>query len=156
MRIHILAAGRLRSGPEQSLTDDYLRRFNAVGRGVGLGPAHLVEIDGRQGRGKAYEAGLFERKMPAGAVLCALDERGFSLSSPEFAGRLAAWRDAGRSDLALMVGGADGLDRRLCGEADFMLSFGKMVWPHFLARVMLAEQLYRAATILAGAPYHRN
>jgi 23S rRNA (pseudouridine1915-N3)-methyltransferase len=77
------------------------------------------------------------------------------MSSPEFANRLADWRDAGRGDLALIIGGADGLAPELRARADASLSFGKMVWPHMLVRVMLAEQLYRAASILAGSPYHR-
>ena len=88
--------------------------------------------------------------------LAVLDERGTALTSPEFAQRLAGWRDAGRGDLVLAIGGADGIAPALRAEADFALSFGRMVWPHMLARVMLAEQLYRAATILAGSPYHRK
>ena len=87
--------------------------------------------------------------------MVALDERGRVETSPEFARRLASWRDQGRGDLALIIGGADGIDPTLRSEADFALSFGKMVWPHMLVRVMLSEQLYRASSILAGAPYHR-
>ena len=88
-------------------------------------------------------------------MICTLDERGRVLSSPDFAKKLGGWRDAGRQDLALIIGGADGIDPNLRAEADFSLSFGSMVWPHMLVRVMLAEQLYRAATILSGGPYHR-
>ena len=77
------------------------------------------------------------------------------MSSTDFATRLARWRDAGLQDVAFLIGGADGIDKSLSERADTTLSFGKMVWPHLLARVMLAEQLYRAATILAGGPYHR-
>ena len=88
-------------------------------------------------------------------LLCVLDERGKVISSPDLSDRLAAWRDQGRGDVAFVIGGADGLDASLRAEADFALSFGKMVWPHMLVRVMLSEQLYRAASILAGAPYHR-
>ena len=93
--------------------------------------------------------------VPDGAVLCALDERGKVLSSPDFAAWLAGLRDQGRQDVAFLIGGADGLDPALRDAADQRLSFGKMVWPHMLARVMLTEQLYRAAGILAGTPYHR-
>ena len=96
------------------------------------------------------------RAIPPGAVLVVLDERGRIENSPDFAARLAGWRDQGRSDLAIVIGGADGIDPSLRADAEFALSFGKMVWPHKLARVMLAEQLYRAASILAGAPYHRS
>jgi 23S rRNA pseudoU1915 N3-methylase RlmH len=103
----------------------------------------------------AAEAALLERAIPAGAVVCTLDERGALMSSPAFADKLAGWRDAGRGDLALIIGGADGIAPELRSRADASLSFGKMVWPHMLVRVMLAEQLYRAASILAGSPYHR-
>ena len=101
------------------------------------------------------EAALLDRACPAGAVRVMLDERGSVMSSPDFAQRLARWRDGGAQDLALFIGGADGLDPGLRDCADAALSFGAMVWPHALVRVMLAEQLYRAATILAGSPYHR-
>ena len=104
--------------------------------------------------GMAAEGELLARAVPAGAVLVCLDERGKVVSSPEFAGLLAAWRDQAR-EVAFLIGGADGIEAGLRGRADFSLSFGSMVWPHPLVRVMLAEQLYRAATILAGGPYHR-
>ncbi|MGD9864176.1 MAG: 23S rRNA (pseudouridine(1915)-N(3))-methyltransferase RlmH [Pseudodonghicola sp.] len=155
MRIRICAVGRLRAGPEKSLIDDYLTRFDRSGRTLGLGPVEVIEVEDRKNAGMAAEAALLRRALPAGAVICTLDERGKLVSSPDFADRLAGWRDQGRGDLALIIGGADGIDPALRAEADFSLSFGKMVWPHMLVRVMLAEQLYRAATILSGAPYHR-
>lgn len=155
MRVHICAVGRLRAGPERELLDDYLARFGRTGRALGLGPAAVIEVEDRKGGGMAAEAALLERAIPAGAVIMALDERGAVLSSPEFAGKLADWRDQGRGDLALVIGGADGIAPDLLERADARLSFGPMVWPHMLARVMLSEQLYRAATILAGGPYHR-
>ena len=156
MRVHILAVGRLRRGPEKALIDDYVTRFDRTGRALGLGPLHLTEVDDRKGGGMAAEAALLRRAIPKGAVLCVLDERGTVETSPLFADRLARWRDAGRSDLALVIGGADGLEPELRAEADHALSFGAMVWPHMLVRVMLAEQLYRAASILSGGPYHRD
>lgn len=156
MRIHIIAVGRLRAGPEKDLIDDYLTRFGRSGRSLGLGPARIVEVDDRKSGGMGSEAALLRRAVPNGALIAVLDERGRVESSPDFAGRLAGWRDQGRGDLAFVIGGADGLDPALRAEADFALSFGKMVWPHMLVRVMLAEQLYRAASILAGAPYHRS
>ncbi|MEP2642441.1 23S rRNA (pseudouridine(1915)-N(3))-methyltransferase RlmH [Roseobacter sp.] len=155
MRVHIIAVGRLRAGPEKDLIDDYLTRFDRSGRGLGLGPARIVEVDDRKGGGMATEAPLIRRALPDGAVLVAMDERGRLESSPDFAQRLAGWRDAGRGDVAFVIGGADGIDPALRSQADFALSFGKMVWPHMLVRVMLTEQMYRAASILAGAPYHR-
>ena len=155
MRVTVCAVGRLRPGPEKSLIDDYLTRFERTGRALGLGPATIAEVEDRKGGGMAAEADLLRRAVPKGALICTLDERGQVLDSPGFADRLGGWRDGGRSDLALVIGGADGLDPGLRAEACFSLSFGAMVWPHMLVRVMLAEQLYRAATILAGGPYHR-
>ena len=155
MRVHICAVGRLRTGPERVLFDDYLPRFDRTGRAHALGPATLIEVEDKKGGGMSAEATLLDRVIPQGAVLAVLDERGKEITSPEFADTLAGWRDAGRSDLALVIGGADGIAPELRTRADFALSFGRMVWPHMLVRVMLAEQLYRAASILAGSPYHR-
>jgi 23S rRNA (pseudouridine1915-N3)-methyltransferase len=155
MRVTICAVGRLRQGPEKALFDDYTQRFDRTGRSLGLGPVTLQEVEDRKGGGMAAEAALLAKAIPAGAAVCCLDERGKAMSSPDFAGQLGKWRDAGRGDLAVVIGGADGIDPALRARADLALSFGPMVWPHMLARVMLAEQLYRAAAILAGTPYHR-
>ncbi len=155
MRISIVAVGRLRAGPEKTLLDDYLIRFDRTGRGLGLGPARVIEVEDKKNAGMGAEAGLLRKALPKGAVICTLDERGRLMSSPDFAQKLGNWRDAGRQDLALIIGGADGINPSLRAEADFSISFGSMVWPHMLVRVMLAEQLYRAATILSGGPYHR-
>lgn len=155
MRLHICAVGRLRAGPERDLVDDYLKRADRTGRALGLGPVAVHEVDDRKGGGLAAEAGLLRRALPQGAAICALDERGKVMTSPDFADRLAGYRDLGRGDLAFVIGGADGIAPELRAEADFAMSFGKMVWPHMLVRVMLAEQIYRAASILAGSPYHR-
>ena len=155
MRVHVCAVGRARPGPERALTDDYVARFDRTGRALGLGPLRIHEVEDRKGGGAAAEAALLERAIPKGAGLVALDERGAVIGSPAFADRLAGWRDDGCSDLAFVIGGADGLARELRARADLTLSFGPMVWPHMLARVMLVEQLYRAASILAGSPYHR-
>ena len=155
MRLHVCAVGRLRTGPERLLTDDYTQRFNRSARPLGLGPLTEHEVEDRKGGGMSAEADLLARAIPAGAVIVALDERGQTLSSPELAQRLADWRDAGRPDLAFVIGGADGLAPALRERADLALSFGRLVWPHMLVRVMLAEQIYRAATILSGSPYHR-
>lgn len=155
MRVHIVAVGRLRGGPERDLIDDYATRFDRTGRALGLGPLTIHEVEDKKGGGMAAEAALLERALPKGAVVMALDERGKLMSSPDFATRLAGWRDEGRGDLAFIIGGADGIDPALRAQCDAALSFGKMVWPHMLARVMLTEQLYRAASILSGAPYHR-
>ena len=155
MRVHICAVGRARSGPERALTDDYITRFTRTGRSLSLGPAQLVEVEDKKGGGMAGEAALLARAAPQGALICAMDERGRTLSSPEFATQLTQWRDQGHSDLAFVIGGADGLDPAFRDSAGFALSFGAMVWPHMFLRAMLAEQLYRAASILSNGPYHR-
>ncbi|MDZ4395884.1 23S rRNA (pseudouridine(1915)-N(3))-methyltransferase RlmH [Cypionkella sp.] len=155
MRLHVCAVGRLRAGPERDLVDDYYTRLDRTGRALGLGPVAELEVEDKKNLGMAAEAVLLERAIPSGALIATLDERGRVLSSPEFAEMLAGWRDGGRQDVAFVIGGADGIDPSLRVKAGFSLSFGRMVWPHMLVRVMLAEQLYRAATILGGGPYHR-
>ncbi|MEP1961469.1 23S rRNA (pseudouridine(1915)-N(3))-methyltransferase RlmH [Tateyamaria sp.] len=155
MRVHICAVGRLRGGPESAIISDYITRFDRTGRALSLGPLSLIEVEDRKGGGMAAEADLLRRAVPKGALICCLDERGRVEASPKFANRLGNWRDSGRSDVAFVIGGADGIDPSLRAEADHLLSFGDMVWPHMLVRVMLTEQLYRATSILAGSPYHR-
>ena len=155
MRLHICAIGRLKSGPEKDLYDDYVTRFDRTGRALGLGPLNLHQLDDRKAPNMKGQGELLRAALPAGAQVCALDERGTVMSSPDFAGVLADLRDRGTQDLAFIIGGADGIDPTLRADANMALSFGKMVWPHMLVRVMLAEQIYRAASILAGSPYHR-
>ena len=155
MHVTLCVVGRLRAGPERDLIDDYLTRFDRTGRALGLGPIDVREVEDRKGGGMTAEAVLLEKALPAGAAVIALDERGKIKTSPDFSQDLAKWRDDGRSDLAFIIGGAAGIDPALRAKCDASLSFGKMVWPHMLVRVMLAEQLYRAASILSGAPYHR-
>lgn len=155
MQLSICAVGRLRAGPERTLCDDYIARFDKVARAHALGPLGLIEVEDKKGGGMAAEADLLTRACPQGALVCVLDERGKTLNSPELADHIGRWRDQGRSHAAFFIGGADGLSPDLRAKADFKLSLGRMVWPHMLARVMLCEQLYRAASILAGTPYHR-
>lgn len=155
MRIDIAAVGRLRKSPEAAMVADYLDRFAKTGRGLGLPAIRVVEVEDKRGAGMAAEAELLSRAIPAGAALVMLDERGEQPTSLDFAQRIATFRDQAR-DLCFVIGGADGLDPVLRDRADWQISFGRMVWPHMLVRVMLAEQLYRAATILAGSPYHRE
>jgi len=154
MKVTICAVGKLRKGPELDLITDYLDRFGKAGRSFGLGPAAIVEVEDKRNLGMDAEAVLLERALPQGAVIITMDERGDVVSSPEFAARLGGWRDGAR-DIAFLIGGADGIAPALRAKADWSLSFGRMVWPHMLVRVMLAEQLYRAGQILAGTPYHR-
>ena len=156
MRVHVCAVGRIRADqPERAIFEDYHLRFNRTGKPLALGPMFETEVEDKKGGGMEAEADLLARVVPSGAMLVTLDERGKVLSSPEFAAELAKWRDGGRQDVAFVIGGADGIAPSLRSKAEFSISFGRMVWPHMLVRVMLAEQLYRAATILAGGPYHR-
>jgi 23S rRNA (pseudouridine1915-N3)-methyltransferase len=156
LRVTIVAVGRQKAGPEAELVAEYLGRFDRAGRSLGLGPARVVEVEDRRGGGPGAEEALIRAALPKAALLAALDERGAAPSSPEFADLLRGWAEGGARDLAFAIGGADGLTPGLRAEADRVIGFGPMVWPHLLARVMLAEQLYRAATILAGSPYHRG
>ena len=154
--MHVRAVGRLEGrSEERALTDDYMGRFRDPARRVGLGAFLETEVDTRRVRGRTAEGEALAAGLPPGAVLVALDERGRTLSSPDLAARLSGWADRAVPEARFVLGGADGLDPALTSRADLVLSFGPMVWPHRLARVMLAEQLYRAATILAGTPYHR-
>ena len=159
MKVTIAAIGRMKSGPEADLLDTYLTRARQQGRQAGLSAVSVTEFaESRKPDAtarKAEEAHAMLGACPPGATIVALDERGQTLTSPKFAELLNKSAEAGVRDLAFVIGGADGLDAGLRDEADKRLSFGPMVWPHMLARVMLAEQLYRAASILAGSPYHR-
>jgi 23S rRNA (pseudouridine1915-N3)-methyltransferase len=143
MRVTIVAAGKLKSGPEHDLYRRYVRMIRW--------PVDLVEIDER----KTGAAERMRRAIPDGSVVVALDSRGEQVSSETLAKKLAAWRDRGR-DVAFLIGGADGLDAGLRGDADAIIAFGAVTWPHLLARALLAEQLYRAHSILIGHPYHRG
>jgi 23S rRNA (pseudouridine1915-N3)-methyltransferase len=156
MRLHLCAVGRMRADqPERAILEDYHMRFNRTGKPLALGPLFETEVEDKKGGGMEAEADLLAKAVPAGALLVTMDERGKVLSSPEFAAQLARWRDDGRQDVAFVIGGADGIAPGLRERAAFSISFGRMVWPHMLVRVMLVEQLYRAATILGGGPYHR-
>ena len=159
MRISLFAVGRLKSGPEKELAERYLDRFAKAGPAVGLELAKITEVnESRAGNGetrKREEAQALEKSLAEGAVLFLLDERGKALDSPEFAELIGGLRDAGKREILIAIGGPDGLDPELAARADRQLSFGRMTWPHQMVRVMLAEQLYRAVTILSGHPYHR-
>jgi len=159
MRLLVCAVGRLKVGPERELAARYFERLDAIGRGLALGPIEVVEIDESRARSpegrKSDEA---DRLLAAvgEATAIALDERGSGLSSEAFAGRIGAWRDAGKPALAFLIGGADGHGEAVLARAALRLSLGAMTFPHQIVRILLAEQIYRAATILAGHPYHRR
>jgi 23S rRNA (pseudouridine1915-N3)-methyltransferase len=154
MKLAIAAIGRPGRGPEASLAADYAARATLAGRALGLGPLELVDLEPRR-TGKVPEAELI-LKAAEGALLIACDERGRTYSSRAFADHLAGLRDRGERRLMFAIGGADGLDASVLSAAGSTLAFGPQTWPHALARAMLAEQLYRAVTILGGSPYHRD
>jgi len=151
LELVVLAVGRGREPPLDALFADYVRRCTW--------PIRLVEVQPRPtlapDRRKDAEAALLLAAVPSGAVVVALDERGRDHSSGELAQRLGMWRDQGRRGAAFLIGGPDGLAEAALAAADLHLAFGRQTWPHRLVRVMLAEQLYRATTILGGHPYHR-
>lgn len=154
MKLTILAVGRLARSPEVELVKLYVDRATAAGRALGLGPVEVVEVEARK-PGKAAEADVLRPHL-ADAHVIACDERGSARASRDFAAEIARLRDQGVRRLVFMIGGADGLDPALVASANGKLAFGPQTWPHALARAMLAEQVYRAVTILAGGPYHRD
>lgn len=155
MPVMLAAVGRAKPGPMRDLFEDYAGR---LGRGP-LGGLELREVEERRPLAPAEltarEAELLRAALPAGAVRIALDARGQALDSEGFARRLGTWLDEGRRTLGFWIGGAEGLAPDLRAEAELVLSFGRLTWPHMLVRTMLAEQLFRAETILTGHPYHR-
>jgi len=151
MRIIIAAVGRLRAGPMQEVLAEYLRRLTW--------PHAVREVEERRQMApealKRREGELLLQSLPKQARVIALDGRGKSLSSEAFARMIQDYREAGTGDLAFVIGGAEGLSEAVLAAAERRVAFGAMTWPHLLVRVMLAEQLYRAQSILTGHPYHR-
>jgi len=160
MRISLIAVGRLKDSAERGLADRYIDRFDKLGRQIGLGPLDEVELGESRAQSatarRDEEAGALVGRVPQRAPTVALDATGKQLTSERFAALMARWRDEGVPSLAFVIGGPDGLGAGVTNGADLSLSLGRMTLPHGLARVVLAEQLYRAATILAGHPYHRG
>ncbi len=160
MRIVVVAVGRLKQGPERELAERFRKRAATSGRSAGLQDFDLIEIkESRAGdpqRRMLEESIAIANIIPERAVTVVLDERGESMNSTSFAGRLQGWRAEDRPAVVFVVGGADGLATNLSRSAHLRLSFGAATWPHQLARIMLLEQLYRAVTILTGHPYHRG
>lgn len=151
MNIVIAAIGKARSGPEQALFDTYTARLPWKIDVKELEIKKELAADVRRAR----EGELLLGAVPEGARVVALDERGKNEGSAAFATRLGRWRDDGVRAIAFLIGGAGGLDEPVRKRADLVLSLGAMTWPHLLVRGLLAEQLYRAHSILSGHPYHR-
>jgi 23S rRNA (pseudouridine1915-N3)-methyltransferase len=158
MKLRILAVGRIKSGPEAALIDEYQKRLRwplAIEEVEEKRPLSGVELTTREGA--LLQAAIDRAVKAAGRpVVVALDERGRTLGSRDFAARLQAWDEQGAAEILFLLGGADGLAPEIRNQAAFVLSLGQMTWPHLLARAMLVEQIYRAQQILAGHPYHRD
>lgn len=151
MDIIIAAIGRQKASPERDLIERYVKqtRWNVTVREFEDKKSGSVE------ERKKRESELLLSAVPDGAKIVVLDERGRQTGSETFAKKLGGWQDEGVPAVVFMIGGADGHTDELRKRADWLLAFGEMTWPHFLARAMLAEQIYRAKTILDGHPYHR-
>ena len=160
MRLLIAAVGKLKQGPERELLTHYFARIEALGRKLSLGPLGLIEIPESRAASATVrcrdEAKALLAKLPPSYRQICLDRAGTQLSSAGFAVRLGKFRDGGADGLAFVIGGADGLGGEALAKADMRLSLGAMTLPHGLVRIVLAEQLYRAETILSGHPYHRG
>ncbi len=159
MQIALVCVGRLKAGPECELFERYFKRLREGARGIGVTGVDLREIVESRARRpedrRAQEADTIRAAVPAGSMLVTLDQRGASPSSEEWASDIGRARDASRPYYAVVIGGPDGLAASVRENADRVIGFGSMTWPHQLARVMAVEQLYRAISILANHPYHR-
>ncbi len=159
MKIAVFAVGRMKAGPEKELAERYFDRFVKTGPALGLEFSGVEETAESRGQSvserRLEESQKLREKLGAGTALILLDERGKSIGSEDFARKIAAWRDGGQRAVVIAIGGPDGHDSLLRDQASLVLSFGAATWPHQLVRIMLAEQLYRTATILSGHPYHR-
>jgi 23S rRNA (pseudouridine1915-N3)-methyltransferase len=160
MRINIAAIGRLKTGPEKLMADDYQKRIEGFGRKAGITRFKIGEwAESQLPQAKQRmdeEAEVLWAAVPLNAVTIVLDERGKSFSSEEIATRLRKYADQGAADLTFMIGGPDGHAPQTRDKANLLLSFGPMVWPHRLVRIMLLEQIYRSLTIMLNHPYHRS
>jgi 23S rRNA (pseudouridine1915-N3)-methyltransferase len=159
MRLTVIAIGRLKQGPERELAERYRARFDDIGRKLGFRGLDVHDIPESRSRDTATrmaeEAAAITVLLPEKSLLVALDERGDNIDSAAFARHLGRWRDESIPGTVFAIGGADGLSPDLQRKAKLRIAFGKATWPHQMVRVMLLEQIYRAATILSGHPYHR-
>jgi 23S rRNA (pseudouridine1915-N3)-methyltransferase len=160
MRLVVAAIGRLKDGGESDLVDRYVKRFDDMGRGLSLGPIRIVEFPESRAASAALRRSDEAKKLIEATqdapIRVVLDEKGKQLSSEAFAKWIAAERDGGTKVLSFLIGGPDGHGEAALAGAKLKLSLGLMTMPHGLTRVILVEQLYRAATILARHPYHRS
>jgi 23S rRNA (pseudouridine1915-N3)-methyltransferase len=159
MKITIAAVGRLKRGPERDIAERLLSRATAAGRKAGLSFASREITESRAVSERARKdqvAAALLAMLPEKAVVVALDEGGTTIDSRTFAEKIAEWRDRGVGETVFAIGGPDGHGAALIKRSELRLALGAMTWPHQLVRILLAEQLYRAITILLGHPYHRG
>ena len=152
MNIIIIAVGRMKKSPENDLVSTYIKRCPWT--------IKIIEVEEKRplkgSERMAREGDLLLGAIPDGATVIALDERGGELRSTAFANKIERWQDQGVANLIFLIGGADGFAEKVKQRANGLISLGTMTWPHMMVRAMLSEQLYRASTILAGHPYHKD
>lgn len=153
MRISIISVGKLRGGPEATLIADYADRFRKTGSGIGFRSLDVSEV--ASGGGRETEGARLLEALPKEGEVWRLDEHGKQWRSTDFSQHLAARRDDGLRRLTFLIGGAEGYSDAVRTACPQTLAFGVQTWPHRLVKVMLVEQLYRAASLLAGSPYHK-
>lgn len=155
MRIIMRAAGHIRRGPEREMVDDYVRRAQALARGVGYTEVLEQQVDLRACKTRQAET---ERmlEVPSGSSLILLDERGKNLTTRVMTEQFVRLRDTAQQDAYILIGAADGWEPACLPNGAVKWAFGAQTWPHKLARVMLSEQIYRCLSILSGTPYHRD
>jgi len=156
VKIILRAGGVIRSGPEREMIDDYLQRAQGLARGTGFLSVEEQQVDLRSAKSRATETQMLLGDMPAGAKLVIFDERGKTPTSRQISTQFANWRDDSIGQLVLVIGGADGFEPSSIPAGTTRWAFGPQTWPHKMARIMAAEQIYRALSILARTPYHRD
>ncbi len=158
MLLRIIAVGRMKNDPTHTLYKDYIERIDRMGASVSIGPCTTVEIDDRKSHPaqKGWTDKRFLEQVSHSDRLLVFDENGTSQKSKEFAAYLQKWRDQGTPRIICALGPAEGHGELIKTRANDIFSFGSATWPHLLARVMLAEQIYRGISILNNHPYHRE
>lgn len=156
MKITLRAGGVIRSGAERELIDDYLKRANGLTKGCGFHSVSEQQVDLRKEKSRSAETQTLLGSSPPSSTLIIMDERGKSLTSRQMAQKVAKLRDEGLAELVICIGGADGFEPGDIPAGTERWCFGQQTWPHKMVRIMLAEQIYRALSILARTPYHRD
>ena len=156
MKIILRAGGVIRSGPEREMIDDYMQRAQGLARGTGFLSVEEQQVDLRSAKTREAETKTLLGDIPSGGKLIIFDERGKTPTSRQISKDFANWRDDGLSQLILTIGGADGFEPSAIPPGTMRWAFGPQTWPHKMVRMMAAEQIYRALSILARTPYHRD